>query len=111
MFVVVILYVYISFKIQRYYMNFNREVIRLKSISASPIIQLFKEGLEGVATIRAFDKYDQIFKNYISKVDEYQKNVVASAGATNWFDVRIALLTLVVILPIVSFSVRKKFKK
>ena len=105
MFIVVIFYIYISFKIQRYYMNLNREITRLKSISASPIIQLFKEGLEGVATIRVFGKYKEIFENYINRVNDYQKNVVAAAGATNWFNVRIALLALMVILPIVTLSV------
>ena len=106
MFLLVILYIFLSFKLQRYYMNFNREIIRLKSISASPIIQLFEEAIDGVATIRAFGKYGQILKNYLRKVDDYQKNAIASAGASSWFEVRIAMLTLVVILPMVSFSVR-----
>ena len=105
MFILVVLFVRISFQIQRYYMNLNREIVRLRSISSSPIIQEFKEGLEGVSTIRVFEKTQKIFANYFEKVDDYQKNAVASTGATNWFKVRIALLTLTVVLPIVTISV------
>ena len=105
MFIFVVLFVRISFQIQRYYMNLNREIVRLRSISSSPIIQEFKEGLDGVSTIRVFSKKEKAFGDYFAKVNEYQKNTVAAAGATNWFKVRIALLTLTVVLPIVTISV------
>ena len=87
-------------------MNLMRELTRLKSISSSPIIQKFKEGLEGVQTIRVFDKYDHLFWHYINRVDDFQKNSVALAGANNWFNVRVSLLALMVILPTIAISVR-----
>ena len=107
MFLLVALYIYMSFKIQRYYMNLRREVTRLKSISASPIIQQFKEALEGVATIRVYDKREEVFENYLQKVNNYQKNSLVDVGASGWFSVRVALLAMVVILPMVTISVRR----
>ena len=98
-------YVYYSFKIQRYYMNLNRELTRLKAISSSPIIQKFKEGLEGVSTIRAFHQYNHIFGEYVSKVNDFQKNNIASEGASNWFSIRISLLALIVIIPTIGIAV------
>ena len=86
-------------------MNLMRELTRLKSISSSPIIQKFKEGLEGVETIRVFGKYKHLFSHYIDRVDDFQKNSVALAGANNWFNVRVSLLALMVILPTIAISV------
>ena len=106
MFILVIFYVHISFKIQRHYMNLKREVTRLKSISSSPIIQQFKEAIEGVTTIRVFGKYDEVFEEYLEKVNDYQRNLVTSTGATQWFNIRIAMLAMTVTLPIVCFSVK-----
>ena len=48
----ILIYLWISIKVQRYYMNFLREVTRLKGVASSPVIQAFKESLEGVSTIR-----------------------------------------------------------
>ena len=86
-------------------MNLNREITRLKSICASSIVQEFKEGIEGASTIKVYKKYDQIFDKYILSVNEYQKNNVCSAGASNWFNVRVAILALLVIIPTVFISV------
>ena len=86
-------------------MNLLRELTRLKSISSTPIIQKFKEGLEGVSTIRIFNKYDSLFDQYLSKVDDFQKNAVTVVGANNWFNVRVSLLALMVIIPTIWISV------
>ena len=87
-------------------MNLKREITRLRSISSSPIIQLFKEAVEGVATIRVYEKYQEIFENYLEKVNDFQKNRIANSGAAAWFNVRVSLLAMIVILPMVTLSVR-----
>ena len=104
-FFIIFLYVYISFRVQRYYMNLLRELTRLKSISSTPIIQKFKEGLEGVSTIRFYNKYNYVFNTYIGKVDDFQKNAVTVSGASNWFNVRVSLLALMVTIPTICISV------
>ena len=88
-------------------MNLLRELTRLKSISSTPIIQKFKEGLEGVSTIRFFNKYETLFDQYLSKVDDFQKNSVSYVGASNWFNVRVSILALMVIIPTIWISVSK----
>ena len=104
-FVIIGFYVYFSFKIQRYYMNLLRELTRLSSISSTPIIQKFKEGLDGVSTIRIYDRYKHIFDEYLDLVNRYQENQVALVGANNWFQVRVSVLSLVVIIPCIYISV------
>ena len=102
---VIILYVYLSFRLQRYYMEVSRELTRLESISTSPVIQTFKEGLVGVSTIRFFNKTQHQFKGYFGKVDQFQKNSIPVRGARNWFVIRVSVLTLLVIIPTVSIAV------
>ena len=102
---VMFFYMYLSFKIQRYYMKLVRELTRLNAISSSPIIQNFKENLEGVSSIRFHEKRAIQFNRYNNKVDEYQKNLIALKGALAWFNIRVGLLSLLVIIPTIIISV------
>ena len=102
---VIILYVYLSFRLQRYYMKVSRELTRIESISTSPVIQKFKEGLIGVSTIRFFKQTDYQFKGFFESVDKLQRNTVPVMGAKNWFVIRVSLLTLMVIIPTVYIAV------
>ena len=106
----IILSVYLSFRLQRYYMKVSRELTRIESISTSPVIQKFKEGLIGVSTIRFFKKADYQIKGYFERVDQYQMNCIPATGARNWFIIRVSLLTLMVIIPTVFIAVSHFFK-
>ena len=104
-FFVIFLYVYLSFRVQRYYMELAREVTRLKSISTTPIIQQFKENLEGAASVRFYQKGSIQFQQYTSKIDDYQKNSITLAGAQSWFNIIVSLLSLLVLVPTVIIAV------
>ena len=106
-FIFVAVYVYISLKVQRYYMGIEREVTRLRAIASSPVIQAFNEMLEGITTIKFFSASRRLFDDYIAKMDEVQKNFIVSTGASEWFDIWISLLSLIVIIPCVLSSVRR----
>ena len=86
-------------------MEVSRELTRLESISASPTIQKFKEGLIGVSTIRFFNQTDFQFRGFFQKVDQFQRNSIPVRGAKNWFIIRVSLLTLMIIIPTVFISV------
>ena len=101
----VAIYMYLSFKIQRYYMNVKREVTRLKAIASSPTIQAFKEEVEGIATIKDFSTYKKLFLDYLYKVDELQKGVIVETAAEEWFEITVSLLSLMVIIPCILTSV------
>ena len=90
-------------------MQVSRELTRLESISTSPVIQKFKEGLDGVLTIRFFKKRDYQFSGYFQKVDQFQRNSISVRGAKNWFIIRVSLLTLMVIIPTVCIAVSRFF--
>ena len=52
-------------KIQTYYLKTLREVVRLESISASPIVSGFTTTVNNVATIRAYNRGDSFLSNQI----------------------------------------------
>ena len=108
-FLMIFLYLYLSFRIQRYYMGLVRELTRLKSIASTPMIHQFKESLEGVTSIRFYQKEEIQFKQYTDKVDDYQKNMIALCGALNWFNIRVCLLALLVIVPTIVIAVNLIF--
>lgn len=91
-------------------MNFLREVTRLKGVASSPVIQAFKESLEGVSTIRVHQNEDQLFLNYQNHVNELQKNNISIYAAQNWFILRISLMSMMVIIPCIIISVRFNFR-
>ena len=64
-------YFWTSLKIQRMYMNLYREVTRLKSICASPMIQAFSEGLTGATTIRVYNQQEHCAIQYLKTLDEF----------------------------------------
>lgn len=49
----IFLFLFICKVMRSYYMNAQREVIRLEAVSRSPIISFFTESLSGLPTIRA----------------------------------------------------------
>jgi ABC-type multidrug transport system fused ATPase/permease subunit len=52
----ILIYMICCYFLKNYYMKPQRELVRLESISKSPIISCFTEILNGVATIRAYGK-------------------------------------------------------
>lgn len=55
------IFFFLCVKIQNYYLKTLREIVRLESISASPIVSGFTTTVNNVATIRAYNRSDHFF--------------------------------------------------
>lgn len=64
---------YLAIKIQNFYLASSRELMRLESISRSPIVQNFTETVNGLSTIRAFS----LEKFFISRNEDLLNNNTA----------------------------------
>lgn len=64
---------YFSLKIQNFYISSSRELMRLESMSRSPIVQHFSETISGANTIRAF-----AYQNKFTKKNEELINLNTS---------------------------------
>lgn len=105
MIIFIVMYFYISFKSQRFYMNSLREITRLRAISSSPMIQAFSEGMQGGCTIRVYNQQQHSLDLYSKAVDEFQKNQIVSDALSRWFSLRMTLLSVLIIVPSILLNV------
>lgn len=82
------------------YTGLNRELQRLKSIANSPIASFFAETLQGVVIVRNFNQQRRFFENLLNKQDERLKNNLLSGAVNNWYSVRCAFASLIIIVPV-----------
>ena len=54
-------------------MTCNRELYRLESISKSPILSYFSETVNGITTIRAYNKQQQFIERHTENIDLNRK--------------------------------------
>ena len=98
-------YVWMGFRLQRRYQSLLRDLTRLRSISSSPMIQSFSEAVSGNATIRAYGRYSYLEKEYSKYLDEFQKNSVNNDAASQWFSLRLTLMSNLVVIPSLLLAV------
>lgn len=55
----IFIFMYVCKNLQSYYMMAQREVVRLETISRSPIVQFFGESLQGLPSIRTFKQQER----------------------------------------------------
>ncbi len=60
--------------LNRYYMKTYTEIVRLESITKSPIVSLYSETLNGITTIRAFSQEKHFLSRHFSNLNENIKN-------------------------------------
>lgn len=51
----------ICLKVQQYYLKTQRECVRLENVTTSPIVSGFTSGINGVASIRAYNLEEDFF--------------------------------------------------
>ncbi|CAD8116510.1 unnamed protein product [Paramecium sonneborni] len=90
------LFFYLSIKIQRNYMKASRELQRLDLISKSPILSYFVESLQGLSTIRAYQKFFFFLNNFSQKLDRNRQIIFVQTYASCWFNQILGFLSLIV---------------
>src|SRR3990167_10698972 len=69
----------------------NRESVRLRAITVSPLIQSVAEASTGFVTIRVFGTAPVLLSEFHQRQDEFFKNSVVSDAVTRWFIARLTL--------------------
>jgi ABC-type multidrug transport system fused ATPase/permease subunit len=78
---------FLGMKVQKFYLSTSREVIRLASISKSPISQHFSESLSGLSTIRAFNTQKRFTSEYCEFVDQSTVLGIYETGCSGWISI------------------------
>ena len=97
------LFVIFALAYQRKYMRLKRELTRLQNITNSPVIGWCTAVLKSCAEVRVLKKENYVRKIFIDFIDENTKNSLINYGLDAWFQTRITILNLVLVL-IPSYS-------
>lgn len=84
-----------------------RDLSRLKSVAASPVISHLGETLNGTSTIRAFRKEKDFIKKNNENLNIKLNIFFWKAAVRAWFGIRISLTALAIFIFTSSFWVRK----
>ncbi|KAG0033926.1 Multidrug resistance-associated protein 1 [Podila clonocystis] len=76
----------------------SRSLIRIHSVSKSPVFQHFNETLNGISTIRAMQLQKHFVLMNAAKSDNMANNFVASMTVKRWAEIQLRLLSTGVVL-------------
>ena len=82
--------------LKSYYMKSQREIVRLETISNSPVITSFTEVINGLPTIRAYNLTSSFIERQCSLVDVNKRNKVCREAMECWFAQRLAFLSMII---------------
>lgn len=80
--------------IQNHSMNTKREVVRLESISKSPIVTWTSQTIKGLPQLRTLHKENWFIENMVQLIETNLKNSILVYGLDSWFQLRITLLNV-----------------
>jgi len=83
--------------IQKYHIRTSLQLQRLRDISRSPIFSHFNEALNGISTIRAFNRENIFIQEFESQVNSYAKGDYTCDVMNSWLAIRLELLSSVII--------------
>lgn len=92
----IIFVIFLFTRIQKYYMKAQREIIRLESISKSPIISFFTESISGLSVIRAYQQEMKFFNQHINNVNENKKNQITKMAMNIFFTLFLSLFSILI---------------
>ncbi|XP_016987827.1 multidrug resistance-associated protein 1 isoform X8 [Drosophila rhopaloa] len=90
---------------QRFYVATSRQLMRLESVSRSPIYSHFSETVTGASTIRAYNVGDRFIEESDAKVDKNQVCKYPSVIANRWLAIRLEMVGNLIILFASLFAV------
>ncbi|KAI9176630.1 hypothetical protein LWI28_005228 [Acer negundo] len=76
----------------------EKEFVRMNGMTTAPILNNLSETSQGVVLIRAFNKMESFFENYLKLVDTDARLFFHSNAAMEWLVLRIEALQILVIL-------------
>ena len=102
--IIIPLIMFLEVVIVKFYLHGGRDLNRLEGGTRSPMISVFSETIPGVPTIRAYD-FEENFRNkFYTRINTFFKVRLFQAGSDAWFGVRLDLISFILLLFVLSFS-------
>ncbi|KAF9966164.1 Multidrug resistance-associated protein 1 [Mortierella alpina] len=94
--------------VQMCFLGVSRILVRIYSVSKSPVYQYFNESLDGVSTIRAMGISDRFAEKCVALTDRMSNNFLSNMSSRRWLDVQLRLLSTIVLLCAAVFAVLQR---
>ena len=91
--------------IHGFFRKSSREIKRLEGVSRSPVYSLFEEVLQGLSTIRAFGRQQQLMDKHYLMVDSNSRCYFLFWMASRWLALRLDIVSSLVVLSVALLSV------
>ncbi|XP_054154952.1 ATP-binding cassette sub-family C member 2-like [Oppia nitens] len=91
-----------------FYINTSRQLKRLESTTRSRIISHFEESVNGLSSVRAYQCSERFIREIESRLDANQKCLFPNVLATSWLQIRMAVLSNLLIFFAALFAVLAK---
>lgn len=95
---------FIGFSLTSYYINCGRDLNRIESISKSPILNCYNETINGIVSIRAYDKTECFKEKYLQKIFDHYLVAVFKFGVNGWYSLYLNLLAFIYLAFVVIFA-------
>ena len=102
--IIIPLIMFLEVIIVKFYLHGGRDLNRLEGGTRSPMISVFSETIPGVPTIRAYDFEDNFRNKFYTRINTFFKVRLFQAGGDAWFGVRLDLISFILLLFVLSFS-------
>ncbi|KAG9327868.1 hypothetical protein KVV02_000314 [Mortierella alpina] len=96
--------------IQVCFMRISSAMVRIYSVSKSPVYQHFSESLNGISTIRAMQAQDRFIQENVKWTDSMASCFLGYMTSKRWVEVQLRLLSTVVLLFAALFAVLDRSK-
>jgi ABC-type multidrug transport system fused ATPase/permease subunit len=96
---------FLVYIIQSYFRKTSREMKRLEGVARSPIYSLFGEVLQGLPTIRAYDRTLEFRERMFQLVDFHGSNFFAFWAASRWLAVRLDFIGVCIVFVVTILAV------
>jgi ATP-binding cassette subfamily C (CFTR/MRP) protein 2 len=83
----------------------NREIVRLEGITKSPVVSYFGETLNGLHSVRAYNKETDFIEKHCANIDENKKNQIMLLSTNIWFRMTLSIFSIIINITSISFSV------
>ncbi|XP_054154950.1 ATP-binding cassette sub-family C member 2-like [Oppia nitens] len=93
---------------QVFYINTSRQLKRLESTTRSKIISHFEESVNGLSSVRAYQCSERFIREIEYRLDANQKCLFPNVLATSWLQIRMAIISNLLIFFAALFAVLSK---
>ncbi|CAA7016710.1 unnamed protein product [Microthlaspi erraticum] len=89
--------VYLAFRLQKYYFQAAKELMRINGTTRSFVANHLAESVAGAITIRAFDEEERFFKKSLTLIDTNASPFLHSFAANEWLIQRLETVCAIVL--------------